>query len=303
MSTVSLETSSPERRVPTGRRRWKLARSTGPVVSATVLALLLLAAVLAPWVAPYGPLAQDLTDRLAGPSAAHLLGTDQFGRDVLSRLIWGGRNAFAGVAIAVSVTFVLGVVWGTIAGYWPRFTGTVLMRLADTMIAFPTLVLAVALTGSLGPGLWTSMFAIGLVLSPHTAQLTRAGVLGLRQQHFVLSARLSRVRTPIILVRHILPLALRPVVVQITIYTGLTFVIQGVLSFLGLGVPKPEPSWGSDLSDAYAQILNAPLQILAPGVLLGIVVLCVYRVGDALRDRMSSGAIGAERTENEVIVA
>lgn len=278
-------------------------RAIGLVVALTVLAGLLIAAVLAPWVAPYDPLAQDLTNRLAGPSLAHLLGTDQFGRDVLSRLIWGGRNAFGGVAIAVGVTFVLGVVWGTVAGYWPRYAGTVLMRFADIMIAFPTMVLAVAITGSLGAGLVTSMVAIGLVLSPNTAQLTRSGVLSVRQQQFVQSARLSGVRTPIILARHVLPLALRPVVVQLTIYTGLTFVIQGVLSFLGLGVPKPAPSWGSDLSDAYAQILSAPAQIIAPGVLLGVVVLCVYRVGDALRDRMSAGVLRTERTEDDVIVA
>ena len=279
------------------------ARNLGLVVALTILVGLLLAAVLAPWVAPHDPLAQDLHNRLAGPSGTHLLGTDQFGRDVLSRLIWGGRNAFGGVAIAIGVTFVVGVVWGTVAGYWPRYAGTTLMRFADIMIAFPTMVLAVAITGSLGAGLVTSMVAIGLVLSPNTAQLTRAGVISLRQRQFVQSARLSGVRTPIILARHVLPLALRPVVVQLTIYTGLAFVIQGVLSFLGLGVPKPAPSWGSDLSDAYAQILSSPTQIIAPGVLLGVVVLCVYRVGDALRDRMSSGVVRTERTEDDVIVA
>jgi peptide/nickel transport system permease protein len=282
-------------------------RNFGLWLAAVIVVLLLVAALLAPWVAPYDPLVQDLLHRNSGPSGAHLLGTDQFGRDVLSRLIWGGRNAYGGVAIAMVVTLVVGVVWGTVAGFWPRFTGTILMRLADVMIAFPTMVLAVAITGSLGAGLTTSMIAVGLVLAPHTAQLTRAGVLGVRERQFVLSARLSGVRTPIVLLRHVLPLALRPVVVQLTIYTGLTFVIQGVLSFLGLGVPKPAPSWGSDLSDAYSQILNAPLQIIAPGVLLGIVVLCVYRVGDSLRDRMSNGAGGikasTERTEDDVIVA
>ncbi|WP_214402373.1 ABC transporter permease [Pseudonocardia lacus] len=275
----------------------------GLVVAVTVLGALLLAALLAPWVAPYDPLAQDLLNRNGGPSAAHLLGTDQFGRDVLSRLIWGGRNAFGGVVIAVGVTTVVGVSWGTVAGFWPRFTGTALMRLADIMIAFPTMVLAVAITGSLGPGLTTSMVAIGLVLAPNTAQLTRSGVLALRERQFVQSARLSGVPAPVVLLRHVLPLALRPVVVQLTIYTGLAFVIQGVLSFLGLGVAKPTPSWGSDLSDAYSQILSAPLQIIAPGVLLGVVVLCVYRIGDALRDRMSSGAVRTERTEDDVIVA
>lgn len=307
-SSPSPETSSaaasnerPTRSERTSRRG--ALRQPGVVVALVIVVGLLLAAFLAPWVAPYDPLAQDLTNRNAGPSTTHLLGTDQFGRDVLSRLIWGGRNAYGGVAIAMAVTVVVGVTWGTVAGFWPRYVGTALMRFADIMIAFPTMVLAVAITGSLGPGLVTSMVAIGLVLSPNTAQLTRAGVLAVRNREFVQSARLSRVRTPIILLRHVLPLALRPVVVQITIYTGLTFVVQGVLSFLGLGPAKPTPSWGSDLSDAYSQILTAPLQIIAPGVLLGVVVLCVYRLGDALRDRMSAGAIRAERTEDDVIVA
>lgn len=165
------------------------------------------------------------------------------------------------------------------------------------------LVLAVAITGSLGAGLVTSMVSVGLVLSPKTAQLTKTGVQALRGQQFVLSARLSRVPAPVILARHILPSALRPVVVQVTIYTGLGFVIQGVLSFIGLGIQRPEPSWGSDLSDAYSQILTAPMQITAPGVLLGLVVMCVYRLGDALRDRMSSSVLTPERAEDDVVVA
>lgn len=274
----------------------------GLVVAIVVLVGLLVASILAPWVAIHDPLLQDLTNRNAGPSLSHLLGTDQFGRDVLSRLVWGGRNAYGGVAIAMCVTVLIGVPWGTIAGFWPKILGNTLMRLADMMIAFPTLVLAVAITGSLGAGLTTSMVAIGLALAPSTAQLTRSGVLAVRERDFVVSARLSGVLTPIILLRHVLPIAIRPVVVQVTIYTGLTFVVQGVLSFLGLGVPKPAPSWGGDLSDAYAQILTSPMQILAPGVLLGVVVLCVYRIGDAVRDRMSADAPRTERTEDDVIV-
>lgn len=295
-------TPVPATRRHPARRRRHLPR-IGVMISLVIVVGLLLAALLAPWVAPYDPLAQNLNARLTGPSATHLLGTDKFGRDVLSRLIWGGRNAYGGVAIAVAVTLGLGIPWGTVAGYWPRYAGTILMRVADTLIAFPMLVLAVAITGSLGAGLVTSMVAVGLVLSPKTAQLTKTGVQALRGQQFVLSARLSRVPAPVILARHILPSALRPVVVQVTIYTGLGFVIQGVLSFIGLGIQRPEPSWGSDLSDAYSQILTAPMQIIAPGVLLGLVVMCVYRLGDALRDRMSSNVLASERAEDDVVVA
>ncbi|QFG21627.1 ABC transporter permease [Actinomadura sp. WMMB 499] len=275
----------------------------GARLPVAVLALLLAAAALAPWIAPHDPLTQDLAGRLQGPSMDHWLGTDRFGRDVLSRLIWGGRNAFAGVAICIGVAVLLGVPWGTAAGFWPRYVGTVLMRISDTMIAFPLLVLAIAITGSLGVGLVTSMVAVGLVLAPNTAQLTRAGVLAVREQDFVASARLSGVWTPIVLVRHVLPTALRPVVIQMTIYTGLTFVIQGALAFLGLGPQRPTPSWGSDLNDAYSQILSAPMLILPPGLLLGVVVLCVYRVGDSLRDRMSTGLSPDDRKESNVVVA
>ncbi|GLZ09233.1 dipeptide ABC transporter permease DppC [Actinomadura sp. NBRC 104412] len=290
-------------RGPTRPRRALPALPPGAWLSLAVLALLLAAALLAQWIAPHDPLAQDLTRKLEGPSADHLLGTDRFGRDVLSRLIWGGRNAFGGVAICIAVAVLLGVPWGTVAGFWPRYVGTVLMRISDTMIAFPLLVLAIAITGSLGVGLVTSMVAVGLVLAPNTAQLTRAGVLAVRERDFVASARLSGVWTPILLVRHVLPTALRPVVIQMTIYTGLTFVVQGALAFLGLGPQRPTPSWGSDLNDAYSQILSAPLLILPPGLLLGVVVLCVYRVGDALRDRMSAEPSRVHRKENDVVVA
>lgn len=268
-------------------RRRKGTLPVGTKIAMTFLAFLLLAAIFAPWIAPYDPIEQDMTARQLGMSWDHPFGTDRFGRDVFSRLIWGGRNAFTGVAIAISIAVTLGISWGTIAGFWPNKLGTFMMRIADVLIAFPTLVLAVAITGSLGIGLVTSMVAVGLVLSPNTAQLTRSGVLAARNSEFVQSARLSGVRTGTIILRHVLPLALGPVVIQITIYTGLAFVIQGALAFLGLGPQRPVPSWGSDLSDAYTQILIAPWQILPPGVLLGLVVLAVYRCGDTLRDHMS----------------
>lgn len=283
------------------RRRNNPWLKPGACLAVIVLGVLVLAAVLAPWVAPFDPIAQNLDAKMQGMSWSHPLGTDLFGRDVLSRLIWGGRNAFGGVLIALSVTIVLGVTWGTVAGFWPR-AGNILMRACDAMIAFPTLVLAIAITGSLGKGLTTSMVAIGLVLAPNTAQLTRTGVLALRKQDFVSSARLSGVPAPVLLWRHILPIALRPVVIQLTIFTGLTFVVQGALSYLGLGVPRPAPSWGGDLNDAYSKILSAPWHVVPPGVLLGVVVLCVYRIGDVLRDRMSNPIVETDRAENDVVV-
>lgn len=268
--------------------RWHRRRPrVGLVMSITVLALLLLAALLAPVIAPDNPLAQNLSHTKAGPSLAHLLGTDYYGRDVLSRLIWGGRSAFLGVAISLGVGLVLGVPWGLAAGYWPRWTGAVLMRLADTLLAFPALVLAVVITGVLGPNLYTSMTSVGVVFAPVFARLTRVGALEVRQREFVLAARLSGCNRRVILLRHVFPAALGPVVVQATIFAGLAFIIEGGLSFLGLGVQPPAPSWGSDLALAYQYILSSPGQVVPPGVLIAIVVLCVYRIGDALRSRLA----------------
>lgn len=260
---------------------------TGLAISIVVLGGLLLAALLAPVLAPYNPLAQNLGHTKALPSLAHLLGTDYYGRDVLSRLIWGGRSAYLGVLISLAVALVLGVPWGLAAGYWPRWTGAVLMRLADTLLAFPALVLAVVITGVLGPNLYTSMTSVGVVFAPVIARLARVGVLEVRQREFVLAARLAGCSKRVILLRHVAPAALGPVVVQATMFAGLAFIIEGGLSFLGLGVQPPAPSWGGDLALAYQYILSSPGQVIAPGVLIAVVVLCVYRVGDALRARLA----------------
>jgi peptide/nickel transport system permease protein len=265
-------------------RRWP----AGLVVSLVVIGGLIVVAVFAPLVAPDNPLTQNLGHTMAKPGWAHLLGTDYYGRDVLSRLIWGGRSAFLGVVISLAVGLGLGVPWGLAAGYWPRWTGAVLMRIADTLLAFPALVLAVVITGILGPNLYTSMTSVGLVFAPVVARLTRVGVLEVRDREFVLSARLSACSRRVILIRHVIPAALGPVIVQATIFAGLAFIIEGGLSFLGLGVQPPAPSWGGDLALAYQYILSSPGQVIAPGALIAVVVLCVYRIGDALRARLSA---------------
>lgn len=256
------------------------------VISLTVLTGLIVVSIFAPLIAPDNPTAQDLTHRLAGPSAAHWLGTDSYGRDVLSRLIYGGRPAFLGVLITMGVALVLGIPWGLAAGYWPRVAGVLLMRAADAFLAFPALVLAIAITGVLGPNLVSSMVSVGIVFAPFIARLMRSGVLEARQRDYVTSARLSGLRDPLIIVRHILPTAIGSVVVQATVLTGLGFIIEGALSFLGLGVQAPTPSWGGDLYDAYQVILGSPGQVVAPGLVIAVVVLCVYRVGDAVRDAL-----------------
>lgn len=273
--------------------------SLGLTVSLVILGGLLLASLLAPLIAPHNPISQNLEIRLQGPSRAHLLGTDDFGRDELSRLLYGGRSAYGGVALAIGVALIIGIPWGLVAGYWPRGIGSVLMRIADAFLAFPALVLAVAVTGVLGPSLVHSMISVGIVFAPIIARLMRTGVLQVRRREYVLSARLSGCRPWTTLLRHVVPSAIGPVVVQTTIFTGLAFIVEAALSFLSLGVQPPSPSWGGDLAEAYQSILNAPGQVVAPGVLIAIVVLCVYRVGDSVRDRVGATERG---TQSEPLV-
>jgi len=283
------------------RRHRKLPASL--VTSIVVICGLILAAVFAPLIAPDNPLAQNLGHTMAAPSWSHLLGTDYYGRDVLSRLLWGGRSAFLGVLISLGVGLGLGVPWGLAAGYWPRWTGTVLMRVADTLLAFPALVLAVVITGILGPNLVTSMTSVGVVFAPVLARLTRVGVLEVREREYVLSARMSGCSKGVILIRHVIPAALGPVVVQATIFAGIAFIIEGGLSFLGLGVQPPAPSWGGDLALAYQYILSSPGQVVAPGLLIAIVVLCVYRIGDSLRARLDTQQLTDRAPETAGIIS
>lgn len=283
---MSIQTPAPPDAAGTARRNRHRRPSAGLVISLVVLIGLIAVSIFAPLLAPYSPTAQDLTRRLAGPSAANWLGTDSYGRDVLSRLIYGGRSAFLGVLIAMGVALVLGIPWGLAAGYWPRVAGILLMRVADAFLAFPALVLAIAITGVLGPNLVSSMVSVGIVFAPFIARLMRSGVLEARQRDYVTSARLSGCPNLLIIVRHILPTAIGSVIVQATVLTGLAFIIEGALSFLGLGVQAPTPSWGGDLYDAYQVILGSPGQVIAPGLVIAVVVLCVYRLGDAIRDAL-----------------
>jgi len=280
-----LETSSAMSGRKSGRRR---RRKWGLWLSLGWLSLTIFAAIFAFAISPYGPDTQKLNNLLKGPSWAHWLGTDGYGRDVLSRIIWGGQAAWEGVAISMAVAIVLGVPWGVISGYWPRIVGNLLMRVADAMLAFPALVFAIVVTGILGPSLVNSMIVVGIVFSPVIARLMRVGVLSLRDRSFVESARMSGCPTRVILWRHIFPLAIGPVIVQGTIFAGLAFIIEGALSFLGFSIQPPEPSWGGDMAQAFQYVLSSPGEILPYGIVIAITVLCIYRVGDSLRDHFGA---------------
>lgn len=251
--------------------------------------LILLAGLLAPWLAPHSPLGLNTDRTFEGPSGDFWLGTDANGRDVLSRLMYGARSSFSGIAITVLVAGVLGSVWGLVAGYVGGFVDEVLMRLADAVISFPGIVLAIAITGALGPSLFSAMFSVGIVFAPVIARLLRTQVIILRHAEFVLIARTFGVKGARVALRHVLPNAMGPVVVQLCSLASVALIIEAALGFLGLGVQPPTPSWGPDLARAYSDFFANPLLTVAPGVTITITAFAISQFGDGLRDRMRIG--------------
>jgi peptide/nickel transport system permease protein len=268
---------------PARRRR---TRRLGPILAVGFIAFLAVIAVLAPIVAPYDPIKQDLANAVAGPSAQHLLGTDEFGRDVLSRLIWGTRPALLGVLVAIATASIIGVPWGLVAGYAGGLVDLVLMRVADALLVLPGLVIALAITTALGTNLTNAMLAVGIVFSPIVARVLRSGVLTVRDREYVVVTRMYGLPPRHRMLHHVLPNALAPAMIQITLLTGISLLAQAALGFLGIGVNPPSPAWGDSLSGAYKFIASAPAMTLAPGVVIVLTVLAVYRIGDALRDRL-----------------
>ena len=240
-------------------------------------------AILAPWLAPYSPTAQDAAQTLEDPSAAHWLGTDDLGRDVLSRLIYGAPASLYASFLAVSIAIAIGVPFGLIAGLLGGWVDRVISRLVDTLLSFPGIVLAIGVTGALGIGLTHGMIAVGLVFSPMLARLARAQTLVVKNQLYVDAARCFGASHSRILLRHILPNAVQPLIVQITILLAGALLAEASLSFLGLGVQPPQPSWGAMLARAYSYVDITPEQMYAPGIVIMVSALAFNGLGESLR--------------------
>lgn len=274
-------------RLPGLARLW---RRPSYGLAVVYLCLLVLAGIFAPLLAPYNPIEQNLINPLAPFTADHWLGTDDLGRDVLSRLIWGIRPTLIGALIALSVTCALGVPWGLVAGYVGGWTDILLMRVADAILVFPGIVLALALVSALGPSLTATMVAVGIVLSPFLARVVRAGVLTVRYRDYVVITRMFGLPLRHRLLHHVLPNVLPATVVQLTLMSGVTILVQTGLNFLGLGVPNPNPSWGSSVAETFRYIVVDPFAPVVPGLLIVLTVLAVYRIGDDLRDLLDLDA-------------
>lgn len=260
-----------------------LRRDRRAAGSLVFLLALVLVALLAPWISPYVPSEQDLANTLAAPSASHWLGTDDLGRDVLSRLIYGARVAIYASFLSVGIAVVLGVPIGILAGYVGGWLDEGVGRVIDTLLSFPAIVLAIAVTGALGIGLTNAMVAIGIVFAPQLARLARARALVVREQLYVDAARCFGGSNGHILWRHVLPNAIQPVLVQVTILLAGALLAEASLSFLGLGIQPPDPSWGAMLARAYQSMELAPEQMYAPGIAILLTALAFNSVGESLR--------------------
>ncbi|MBA4720111.1 MAG: ABC transporter permease [Alcanivorax sp.] len=271
--------------LPVRLLRW-LRRDPRAAISLGILVIILGAALLAPWIAPYSPTDQNGELILAGPSAAHWLGTDDLGRDVLSRLIHGGANSLYAALLAVSVALVIGLPLGLIAGFAGGWVDTVISRLIDTFLSFPAIILAVAVTGAMGIGLTNAMISVGLVFAPQIARLIRARTLVVRQELYVDAARCFGASPARLLIKHVLPNAVQPVIVQSTLLLAVALLAEASLSFLGLGVQLPEVSWGSMIARGYLYMSIVPEQMYAPGVLIMITAVAFNTLGESLRSAL-----------------
>ena len=256
------------------------------LIGGGILCMLLLVALLAPVLAPYDPLAQDLYQRLQPPSIDHWFGTDDFGRDILSRIVYGSRISLRIGLIAISLALTGGTLFGLVAGYRGGMVDMLIMRLMDLMLAFPSILLAIAIVAVVGPGIENAILAVSIVLVPQFARLVRSSVLTVREATYVEAARALGATESRLLFYSILPNCTAPLIVQTTLGMGTAILDAAGLSFLGMGAQPPVPEWGAMLSGGRELLLRAPWVMTFPGLAIFTVVLGLNLFGDGLRDAL-----------------
>jgi peptide/nickel transport system permease protein len=257
-------------------------------IGAGILLVLIVSALFAPLIAPHHPLRQSLSEDLAGYSADHPLGTDKLGRDILSRILHGGRISLLVGVSTVTLSLAIGLIVGSLSGYCGGWIDQLVMRLVDILLAFPGILLAIAFTAVLGPGLDHVIIALCLIGWTSYARLVRGEILALREREFIQAARALGGEPWRIILHHLLPNLLPPLLIQSTFGLAAAIVAEGSLSFLGLGVEPPTPSWGSMLNDGRQFLLVAPHLTTYPGLAIMLTVLALNLVGDALQERLDT---------------
>ncbi|MED0867353.1 ABC transporter permease [Bacillus safensis] len=256
------------------------------VIGSVIVFLFLILAIFAPLIAPYGINEQSLGERFSAPSAAHWFGTDDFGRDIFSRVVHGARISLWVGFFSVLGSVILGTLLGLIAGYGGRVLDAVISRLFDILLAFPSILLAIAIVSILGPSLQNALIAIAIINVPTFGRLVRSKVLSIKQEEYVLAAKAVGMSHRRIVLRHILPNSMVPVIVQATLAIGTAIIEAAALGFLGLGAQAPSPEWGKMLADARPYLVQASWTLIFPGIAIMLTVLGFNLMGDGLRDTL-----------------
>lgn len=271
-----------------GLRRWwrRFARNRGAVFGLGVLVIIVLMSVFAPVLAPYDPLAQGVGPALQRPSLEHWAGTDSFGRDLLSRIIYGARIALIVGVVSVALAMVAGVGLGLVAGYYGGWLDALIMRVMDGLFAFPIIILAIAMMAIMGFGVLNVIIAVAVGFIAPFARVTRADVLAVKEEPYVEAARLAGVSSPAVITRHVLPNVMAPIIVQAALRVSGAIITESGLSFLGLGPPPPNPVWGSMIAEGRNFIVMAPHVSTFPGIALMLAIVGLNLLGDGLRDTL-----------------
>jgi len=281
----SLELTGVPPRVNEFRRFFKVFLGRPVVVfGAVVILVLLICAAFPGWIAPYDPVKQDLNNVLLQPGGEHLLGTDALGRDMLSRIIFGARTAVMVGIVALGIAATSGMILGLTAGYFGGITYAIIMRFIDALMAFPVILLALAIAALLGGGLLNVMIAIGIGMMSGYARVMCGQAISVRENDYVLAARSSGASNMRIMFRHVFPNCFPPMIVLMTMMIGMTILFEAGLSFLGIGIKEPTVAWGSLVNDGYKYLLSHPLLSVAPGIAIIVVVYAFNMVGDGVRD-------------------
>lgn len=256
------------------------------LIGAAIVFLFILIAILAPYIAPYDFKEQNMNNRLQSPNGEHWFGTDEFGRDIFSRVIYGARISLWVGFISVLGSMLVGSLLGIIAGYFGKWVDTIISRVFDVMLAFPSILLAIAIVAVLGPSLQNALIAIAIINIPNFGRLIRSRVLSVKEEEYIVAAKAIGMSETRILFHHVLPNSMSPIIVQSSLAIGTAIIEAAALGFLGLGAEAPNPEWGKMLSDGKALLIQAPWTMIFPGLTIMLTVLGFNLMGDGLRDAL-----------------
>lgn len=285
-NTVDISmTTIEEKLTPPWKEAWQsFYKNRLAVIGLIIVVFFIILAIIAPWIAPYSFKDQLMAERMQAPSSKHWFGTDDFGRDIFSRVIYGARISLWVGFFSVLGSVVIGTLLGIVAGYYGRFVDTIISRVFDIMLAFPSILLAIAVVAILGPSLQNALIAIAVINIPNFGRLVRSKVLSVKQEEYIMAAKAIGMKDSRILFRHILPNSISPVIVQATLAIATAIIEAAALGFLGMGAQAPTPEWGKMLADSKNYITNAPWTLIFPGIAIMLTVLGFNLMGDGLRD-------------------